>query len=599
MNKNKISLLAVAVALGLTGCWQKEIDRAPPSSKPEKPEYELPARQGELMRLATAPIAGQVTGMVVRDDSLLMNVKHPNSNATGEVPITAGVITQFANLDLRQIDVDFDNSSWPTTAGERQTLWSTFAGLEIIAEVAEDGLGDIQYVVDKDGEAELSDELESNVLLVADDGTQILYTAWDDNPGAISRLLLDKNDQVLDTELVDLSGVAGTAGVRKGNLTPWGTPLFAEHGATETGSEAPTLTDWNKPLEQEDAALPIRSESDIADRLDAYLGEGEFPNPYRYGYMMELTNPEGEVSVEKRFAMGRFEHDSAMIMPNGTTVYLGQGGIGGVLYKFEADSANELRSGTLYAAKVHQDIPYNHPSLVSFDVEWIELGRATDAEVEGWIADFDGIDMDDYVEGQSSYLTNADVLAWSVGASHYPSVAEGGNPTTAGLAMDDRVVFLETRQAAKFLGASAEWSNMSGLTFNTERAAQAQYGSSALDEDVTQAYAYFAIPTLSHQMVWAFGDIQLTTDTGYCGMVYRMPIDDNFEINRIEPALFGDKKYPDHNEANGRCHRDSPAQPSELVVMDDGRVLVAEEFTALNQGGHQNAAVWLYDPYKE
>ncbi len=63
------------------------------------------------------------------------------------------------------------------------------------------------------------------------------------------------------------------------------------------------------------------------------------------------------------------------VAPDNKTMYHGDDGANVMLFKTVADEANDLSAGTIYAAKVTQN------SDGSFDLEWIELGHATDNEI--------------------------------------------------------------------------------------------------------------------------------------------------------------------------------------------------------------------------
>ena len=154
----------------------------------------------------------------------------------------------------------------------------------------------------------------------------------------------------------------------------------------------------------------------------------------------------------------------------------------------------------------------------------------TKDEIEGWIADFDGVDTSDYVDGRSNYLTDADAIAWAAGAANYGAADtqsadavtagyEGAetypSTVTAGQAMDDRIAFLESRKAARAKGATAEWRKFEGININTNRA-------QALVEDgdpATTAYVYFAISDIDRGMIDGEGDIQLSARVKDCGGV--------------------------------------------------------------------------------
>lgn len=142
----------------------------------------------------------------------------------------------------------------------------------------------------------------------------------------------------------------------------------------------------------------------------------------------------------KRFAMGRFSHENVAVMKDQKTVYQSDDGTKVVFFKFVATAAGDLSAGTLYAAKAKQNDDQ------SFDITWVELATAADADVKTWI--------DEYNPGAAkagTYITDAEVTAWA-----------------AGTAADNRVAFLESRKAAAAKGATAEWEKMEGVLANPE-----------------------------------------------------------------------------------------------------------------------------------
>ena len=95
-------------------------------------------------------------------------------------------------------------------------------------------------------------------------------------------------------------------------------------------------------------------------------------------------------------------------MPDRKTVYLSDDEYGTVLFKFVADTAGNLDSGALYAAKVNQDSG-SDPATTGFDVTWVELGASNSAEITNWIDEYDGIDASDFVSGQNSYISDQEI----------------------------------------------------------------------------------------------------------------------------------------------------------------------------------------------
>ena len=221
------------------------------------------------------------------------------------------------------------------------------------------------------------------------DGTAgYLYTAWEDRPAGISQVELEWNPSsnqwdVLSKQMLNLSDINGGWVLCFGSVSPWGTPLFSEELYFDD------TEDWNND--------GYRYHSDQL-RLEQYLGH--YPNPYDYGYIIEMeqatsTTPE----LVRHLTMGRFSHENALVMPDNKTVYLTDDGYDTVFFKFEADVAGDLSEGTLYAAMVTQDSTYNSAST-GFDVEWLELGSSSNEEIQGWIDDYDDITTADYVQGR-------------------------------------------------------------------------------------------------------------------------------------------------------------------------------------------------------
>src|SRR5690606_40053464 len=90
-------------------------------------------------------------------------------------------------------------------------------------------------------------------------------------------------------------------------------------------------------------------------RIQDYLG-GTFPNPYDYGYIVEITEPTAAAPVPvKHFTLGRSAHENPIIMPDEKTVYLTDDGGFKAFYKFVADTAGDLSAGTVYAATLTPD----------------------------------------------------------------------------------------------------------------------------------------------------------------------------------------------------------------------------------------------------
>ncbi|GAA4902176.1 alkaline phosphatase PhoX [Ferrimonas pelagia] len=674
---------AMSVALvGCGGDARQHVECDGPSciELPEKPQdcnkllYDCetglprpPEGPGALMRLATAPLGIGFSGLEIRDGELFFATRgyeeYGNMGANGgyggfyKQALIGGlygesiddvVVHRFRSVE-RGTDayanhrIRIAHGAGDETDALIQREYHYL--LKADGDDAHLGFGAIEHLQESNlntGVLEsLSQRPVGNRFVASNpEGTEgYLFSFWDTFPGGFTRTQIARaatapelppveceegvvancdvpvvqSWDVAGSEFFDLQALQGTAGIAASQMTPWQTPLFAENSVVMSTSKSTSSATWNQSTDG------LVADDPYVAALQAVQQDDRFPNPYRYGYQVEITEPTLEIpTVVKHFAMGRFEQHSAVIMPDRQTVYLSQRTEDGVLYRFVADAPEHLSEGTLFAAKVNQDSDtyLDHPERVEFELEWIELGHTSSAQVEAWISDFDGIGLADFVDEQSSYLTLEDVKAWSrwvdagrpADGHSYPSVEEGGNATTASEPMDDRVAFLESRQAAIAQGATAEWYNLSGLTANLARVEKAIEGT-GLSDDVEVAYLYFAIPEFFGSMAQALdashkptgsapsGDIRLDYSNAKCGGIYRMPVQEGYEVTRIEPVIMGgDLPFADHQY---RCDWDQITSPQEIVVRNDGILIVAEEYKSSNnggRGGQQNASMWMFHP---
>src|SRR5690606_17497570 len=387
-----------------------------------------------------------------------------------------------------------------------------------------------------------------------DDGSEgFLFSAWEDRPGAVSRLALQKAGDswiVNDALNVDFSSVLGTMINCFGSVSPWGTPLTSEENY-----EAENTVRWNDAT----YSTGYPNYADV-QRIQDYLG-GTFPNPYDYGYIVEITEPTAAAPVPvKHFTLGRVAHENPIIMPDEKTVYLTDDGGSKGFYKFVADTAGDLSAGTLYAAKVTQDAGVTDSAEAGFDISWIEQGSSNNADIETFIRSFDGIDETDYVDGQTNYVDDADIAAYAAGTG------------------DVEVAFVETLRAAEAKGATTEFNKMEGININYEGA-----------KDGSIPFMYVAMAEVRGSMADTDGDIQVSENR--CGIVYRFPLEADYNVSRMEPVVIGGAY--DGASTTDRCDSNSIAQPDNVLVLDDGSVLIGEDTS-----NHKNNMMWLFRPAK-
>lgn len=73
--------------------------------------------------------------------------------------------------------------------------------------------------------------------------------------------------------------------------------------------------------------------------------------------------------------------------------------MGGVLFKFVVDIVEDLLVGIFYGVKFIQDVGQNDFVIIGFVVEWVELVSGDNLIICVWIDEYNGIGIDDYVDG--------------------------------------------------------------------------------------------------------------------------------------------------------------------------------------------------------
>ena len=490
------------------------------------------------------------------------NIQHPSTSLPGDEGKAA--LGAWVGVDIDNIDPRTESISVPDPAtADAETTRVVSGSYQVLGREGDTYSGDLPlglgHIVAADGTTSIkqSNNPDFNAFIASNaDGSEgFLFSAWEDRPGGMSRLALSREDDGTWTTNsamnIDFSPVNGTMINCFGTVSPWGTPLTSEENY-----EAENTVRWNDATYS--GGYPNYAD---VQAIKAYLG-GTFPNPYDYGYIVEVTNPTDAAPLPvKLLTMGRFAHENPVIMPDRKTVYLTDDGGNKGFYKFIADVAGDMSAGTLYAAKVMQDAT-NDSAKAGFNISWIELAHATHAEIEAWIDSYDGIDETDFVDGSTSYISDAEVSDWANGA-----------------AGDDRVAFLETLRAAEAKGATVEFNKMEGININFAGAASGAV-----------PFMYVGMAEVRGSMADTTGDIQVSENR--CGIVYRLGLTANYDVIRMDPVVVGGAY--DGTSTGNRCDSEGIAQPDNIVVLDDGRVLIGEDTS-----NHKNNMLWIYNPKGE
>jgi secreted PhoX family phosphatase len=516
----------------------------------------------KLTRLATVPVGAEITGMFLTDnDELFFNVQHPSDLLGNETPAQVGVVTGF---DWSTLDPMTESLSAPTTDTEKLAVRLVAGNYQVLGQAGDTfnnqlphGLGSINTSDNATAIKQSQDpDFNAFVPTSANGDTGYLFTAWEDRPGAMSRIEMSKENTgtwtIGDAINVDFSAVLGTIINCFGTLSPWNTPLTSEENY-----EAENTEQWNN-TEYLDG---YPSYPDVKN-LQTYLASSTLPNPYDYGYIVEITDPTSTSPTPlKHFTLGRVAHENSVVMPDWKTVYTTDDGSNKAFYKFVATNAGDLSAGTLYAAKLTQDAT-SSPAKAGFDIQWIELGSSNNTEIKTWINSYNGITEADYIEGETSYIPQAEIDDWATNGTG-----------------DDRYAFLETLRAAKAKGATTEFRKMEGVVINYDGVASGSV-----------PFMYVAMSEVGKGMVDEIGDIQLDS-SAYCGAVYRFGVQTDYNVNRMEPVVVGGAYNADGDTDGNRCDVNGISNPDNLAVMDDGRVLIGEDTSK-----HTNNALWIYNP---
>lgn len=319
-----------------------------------------------LKRFASFPSGAEVTGLrILADGTLFLNVQHPNG--TNAYPFnrgTIGIVTGYkagASFTPVGVPTGDDTKRLIIASGEYQVLGRAGNNIPGTDQV-------FGQVTNADGSlVSTCNNPDGNMFLptLTDNSEGYLYTNWECAPGGISKMYIRRNAQgqwaSVEGENVDMKSVGGTQSNCNASVTPWGTALSGEEYPADVASEWPY---W----------------AETSDAFKKLLGAESKPNPYMYGYAIEVKPGGGdgvplESQITKHYAMGRQSWEMALVLPDRKTVYSGNDGTDRIMTKFVADKEGDLSAGTIYAAKFIQDGE-------ALNIQWIELGHGNDKDIK-------------------------------------------------------------------------------------------------------------------------------------------------------------------------------------------------------------------------
>ena len=527
--------------------------------------YSLQFTQNPLTRFITLPVGSELTGLYVDPTAghFFFNAQHPDTTYTNA---TIGVINY---IDFNQLPGSFYPLAMPSAdqIGIVRAGIGEFQALLKQGEIIPGSSQILGGIYDAQGQLiDTSVNTDFNAFIpINDDSSEgYLYTSWEDRPAGLSQLHIKWNQDLgswdlLGGQMVNMSHAEGAWALCFGTVSPWGTPFASEELYFDETKY------WNSPY-----SYSWYHDPENIDQLEQQIGH--FPNAYDYGYIIEITDEDTpDPQLVKHFTMGRFSHENAQVMGDNRTVYLSDDGRDVVLFKFIMDEENDLSSGELFAARVTQDGTTNIEET-GFDVEWISMGHANNSIISSWIDEYDHITRDDFRGDGNSYITDEEIHQWA--ESHLNTDLDGDGSISTNPFPDDRVAFLESRKAAAALQATDEWNKMEGLVAHVD----------------VPGIAYMAIADASKGMSDTSGDIQLSENK--CGIVYALIFGEDFNVTRIEPAIAGGPY--DAGESAYACSEDNIANPDNILLLNDGRLIIGED-----SNYHEQNMGWIWDPSAE
>jgi secreted PhoX family phosphatase len=444
-------------------------------------------------------------------------------------------------------------------------------------------------VVESDGSQFISQSNDFSSLIQKGDRL-FNITHFESRPGAMYLTELTQDAATgelspISTRSIDFSYWGGLWVPCAGSVTPWNSHLGSEEyppdaRLVEEAATTDDIDDYYKPM------LRYFGIADpFADTVTLDDIKGVF-NPYLYGYPVEVVlDDEGNDTVSKRYAMGRMALELAYVMPDRKTAYLSDDGTNVGFFMFVADTPGDLTAGSLYAAKWNQTSAANGGAA---DIEWIDLGHATQAEIKGMIES--EIQFSDIFEAASPDDTDTC-------PDGYTSInTEAGQECLmVKTGMDKIASRLETRRYAAMMGATTEFRKEEGITFdsvNNKLYVAMSEVNSGMEDNMKNGSAN------EKYDVGGPNHIQLPYNT--CGCVYELDvaadaaIGSDYVVQNMTGLVSGVMTTYDASSpyANNTCDVDGIANPDNLTVITGKDILIIGEDTG---SGHQNDAIWAYD----
>jgi len=373
---------------------------------------------------------------------------------------------------------------------------------------------------------------------------------------------------------------------------------------------AGTVTAWNTYLGGEEYEPDAGDENIAKDPFwrnykAYYWNDSENANPYMVGYITETSfNNDGEPVFRKHYAMGRFSHELAYVMPDRKTAYLTDDATNGSLFMFVAQNETDFSSGTLYVAKWTSE---GGRDGNSGKLTWINLGAANDQDIKDEISR--GARFTELFEESDPKTCRTE--------NGFRLVAPNGRLQCLKVRIDKHKLAsrLESRRYAAVMGATHEFRKMEGFTYDNKRnvaymaiseAARGMLNNTNDPELKTRNARTNRGDIENYDFNGATGNHIRLEHPNYCGGVYALAmgsdIDDTsgdriksgYVAVDMQPLLMGGSSSASNNDDGKQsCASNSPdsiAQPDNIAFLPHSDTLLIGE-----DSRHENNMLWAYN----
>ena len=479
--------------------------------------------------------------------------------------------SQFAVVDSRKLDVNYNTIMRSgDKPAQRGFPFGTLVDIENHVIRAEDG------------SVRVSNDNDFSSLIEGENGKLFMVSHFESRPAAMYLTQIEQDDQTgelkaLYTRPLDFSHVNGGWVHCAGSVSPWGNHIGSEE-------YPPDAKQWRDKSVSDYNAGMVRYFPEARGAADADLPRLalDYMNPYDYGYTIEVAvNSYTSAEVIKHYSMGRVAIELSYVMPNEKTVYTSDDGSRVALLRYEADNPGDLSAGKLYAAKWNQtstryatrtNVATEFRDGGSANIEWIELGHASDDEIREIIDS--GVTFSD--------IFGEDVTGCTTIINR--DTDSSGECLKLKPGMEKAAAFLETSRYAGLVGATTEWEKMEGITLDPETNTM-----------------YLAMSRVRNAMTDGAGDISVPFND--CGTVYGLDLDKDYVAGNMYGVVSGlprivsrgalvDDPYPaDGPYAANNCDLNAISEPDNLTFIPGYKTLIIGEDT----GQHQNDMIWGYN----